>query len=277
MLITRITTQMPVKMGSLMLMLVVGTFSVAAQSAADLRKGKQLFLGMCSGCHGSEGGGGEGPNLNRPVLTRADTDELLSAIIRSGIPDRGMPRTRSLTSSELRSLVGYVRSLGGTGALASTGSPESGKAIYMRLGCASCHAIKGEGGTLGPELTNIGSHRSPDYLRQAIVDPGAVLPRGTTTIPGRGFNEFLPVRLVTRDGREVKGLRINEDSFTIQIRDGNQLYSFRKADLQDLEKHLGKSLMPEYKSRLSDSEVGDLVAYLSSLISPGVASPGGAK
>src|SRR6267154_6518 len=105
MLISWMPARMPVKMGSLMLMLVVGTFPVAAQSTADLKKGKQLFLGMCSGCHGSEGGGGEGPNLNRPVLTRADTDESLTAIIQKGIPDRGMPRTRSLTTTELRSLV----------------------------------------------------------------------------------------------------------------------------------------------------------------------------
>lgn len=258
----------------LMLMLAAGAFLLTGQSTGDLAKGKQLFLGMCSGCHGSEGGGGEGPNLTRPVLTRANTDEALSTIIRSGIPDRGMPRTRPLTNSELRSLVRYVRSLGSTSAKASTGNPGNGQAIYKRFGCASCHVIAGEGGIQGPELTDVGSHRAPDYLRQAIVDPGAVLPRGTSVIPGRGFNEYLPVRVVTLDGREVRGVRMNEDSFTIQVRDsGNQLYSFRKADLKQLDKQIGKSVMPEYKSRLSDAEVADLVAYLSSL----GASVGGVK
>ena len=253
--------QMPVKMGSLML-LAAGAFPLAAQSTADLAKGKQLFLGMCSGCHGIEGGG-QGPNLNRPVLTRANTDEALLAIIRDGIPDRGMPRTR-MTSTELRALASYVRSLGATAPVVRTGNFANGQAIYKRLGCASCHVVAGEGGTLGPELSSVGSRRSPDYLRQSVLDPGAVLPRGTMLIPGRGFNEYLPVRIVTRDGREVRGLRVNEDSFTIQVRDaGNQLYSFRKADLQELEKQIGKSLMPEYK--LAGSELGDLVAYLSSL------------
>jgi cytochrome c oxidase cbb3-type subunit III len=268
----------PWKIGSVLLILTVGTLPLAGQSTADPGKGKQLFLGMCSRCHGIEGGGGEGPNLNRPVLTRANTDEALLAIIRDGIPDRGMPRTRRLTNTELQALVSFVRSLRSSGAvagaLANPGSPEKGQAIYKRSGCASCHVVAGEGGTLGPELTSVGSHRAPDYLRQAILDPGAVLPRGTMLIPGRGFNEFLPVRIVTRDGREVKGLRVNEDSFTIQVRDaGNQLYSFRKADLQELEKQFGKSLMPEYQGRLSDSEMVDLVAYLSSL----GASLGGAR
>ncbi|MGD1094539.1 MAG: c-type cytochrome [Bryobacteraceae bacterium] len=258
--------QTPRKMGFLMLVLAVTALPMAAQGTAELAKGKQLFLGMCSRCHGIEGGGGEGPNLNRPVLTRANTDDALMAVIRDGIPDRGMPRVRRLTNAELRALMAYVRSLGAAGAVATTGSPENGKAIYRRSGCASCHVVAGEGGPLGPELTNVGAHRAPDYLRQAILDPAAVLPRGTMLIPGRGFNEFLPVRVVTRDGREVTGLRVNEDSFTIQIRDaGNQLHSFRKADLQELEKQIGKSLMPDYKGRLSAAETSDLVAYLSSL------------
>ena len=71
---------------------------------------------------------------------------------------------------------------------------------------------------------------------------------------------------MTREGREVRGARINEDTFTIQVRDSNgQLHSFRKAELRQIEKEFGKSLMPAYKERLSASEVGDLVAYLSSL------------
>ena len=64
----------------------------------------------------------------------------------------------------------------------------------------------------------------------------------------------------------MRGARINEDTFTIQMRDSNnQFHSFRKADLRQIEKEFGKSLMPSFKDRLSASEVDDLVAYLSSL------------
>ncbi len=72
---------------------------------------------------------------------------------------------------------------------------------------------------MGPELTNIAGFRAPDYLRQAVVDPAAALPQGVMLVPGRGFNEYLPVRVVTRDGQEVSGVRVNEDSFTIQVKD----------------------------------------------------------
>jgi hypothetical protein len=112
----------------------------------------------------------------------------------------------------------------------------------------------------------VGAHRSTDYLRQAILEPAASLPRGMLVVPGRGFNEFVPVRVVTNEGREIRGVRANEDSFTIQVRDAaGQLYSFRKADLKELDKQLDKSPMPEFKSRVAGTELDDLIAYLSSL------------
>lgn len=64
----------------------------------------------------------------------------------------------------------------------------------------------------------------------------------------------------------MRGLRVNEDSFTIQVKDAsNRLYSFRKADLQTLEKEIGKSVMPNFSGKTSASELDDLVAYLSGL------------
>jgi cytochrome c oxidase cbb3-type subunit III len=251
------------KIASAAIVLLASAYSLAAQDRTDLDKGKQLFLGMCSRCHGLTGGGGEGPNLNRPVLTHASDDQALLAIIRDGIPNTGMPRVRRMTDAELKALVLYVRSLARSGAAPVTGNRDNGKAVYARLGCSSCHTIAGAGGNLGPELTNIGAMRAPDYLRQAILDPGATLPKGVLLVPGRGFNEFLPVEAVTQNGQQVRGLRVNEDSFTIQIRDANnQLYSFRKADLKTLNKEIGKSLMPSYTGKASASEVDDLVAYL---------------
>ena len=237
-----------------------------AQNPTDLQQGKQLFEGLCADCHGFEGTGGRAPSLNRPTLTRAQDDDSLRAIIRDGIPERGMPRVRRTTDNEQRQLIAYVRSLSRAAPASGGGDPQKGSAVYQRTGCSSCHVIKGEGGTVGPELTIIGTQRGPDYLRQAILDPGAALPHGSQPVPSRNLDEFLPVRIVTREGREVRGARINEDTFTIQVRDSNgQLHSFRKAELRQIEKEFGKSLMPAYKERLSTSEVGDLVAYLSSL------------
>jgi cytochrome c oxidase cbb3-type subunit 3 len=237
---------------------------ILVQSQTDLQQGKQLFEGLCSRCHGFEGAGGEGPNLNRP-LVRAQDDEALRVIIRDGLPDRGMPRVRRTTDNEQRQLIAYVRSLGRAKPASAAGDAQKGGAVYQRSGCTSCHVVKGEGGTTGPELTTIGLQRGPDYLRQALLEPGAVLPH-SQPVPSRNLDEFLPIRVVTKEGKEIRGARLNEDTFTIQVRDSNnQLYSFRKTDLRQIEKEFGKSLMPSYKERLSAPDLNDLVAYLSSL------------
>ena len=77
---------------------------------------------------------------------------------------------------------------------------------------------------------------------------------------------YEPVTVVTRQGRQIKGCRKNEDSFSIQIMDASeQLLTFLKKDVRDIidEK---KSLMPDYGSdKLPDAEFNDLLAYLRTL------------
>lgn len=115
--------------------------------------------------------------------------------------------------------------------------------------------VEGKGGILGPDLTDVGLRRGADYLRESLVSPGA-------TIPER----YLLVRAQTRAGEEVVGVRVNEDSFTIQLRDqAGRIHSLSKLELEDLEKAFGESLMPSYGSELRATELDDLIAYLASL------------
>lgn len=44
--------------------------------------------------------------------------------------------------------------------------------------CDACHAINGEGGDIGPDLSSIGAERDRAYLRQALLDPNAVIAEG---------------------------------------------------------------------------------------------------
>jgi cytochrome c oxidase cbb3-type subunit III len=249
----------------ILLLLLTVAVQTAPNNARDIQEGKKLFDGMCARCHGIDGTGDEGPALNRAVLSHAATDDALQEVIREGIPDRGMPRVRRLTDNELNQLVAYVRSLGRAAAVAR-GDAQRGHEIYTRLGCASCHIVSGQGGSFGPDLTGIGVSRGGAYLKQSIIGPAETLPRGLSLVPGRGFVEFLPVHVVTADGKDLRGVRINEDPFTIQLRDtSNQFHSFRKSELKSLDKEFGKSLMPGFRGRVTDGELDDLVAYLSSL------------
>jgi hypothetical protein len=129
-------------------------------------------------------------------LTSAPDDASLRVIISEGIPNRGMPRVRRVTEDELRQLMAYVRMIGRTPRPPVKGNARGGSQVYAKLGCAGCHIIGGQGGSLGPELSDIGRLRGADYLRQAILEPAARLPQGTLPIPSRGYSEYLPVSVV---------------------------------------------------------------------------------
>src|SRR5580765_3778975 len=155
---------------------------VAAQNDADVDGGRRLFQGMCVECHGADGTGGDAPSLNRPRLSHASDDTALASVIGNGIPNTAMPRVRRFSEAELGQLVAYVRSLGKTTPEHVAGDAKKGAAIYKNLACSACHIVAGEGGNLGPELTEIGFLRGASYLREAVIAPGASLPRGTLSV-----------------------------------------------------------------------------------------------
>jgi len=225
-------------------------------TAADLKNGQQLFMAQCARCHGPKGEGGRGAVLTQRRLPHAPDDQTLFLVIRDGIKGTEMPGGYALDTRETWQLAAYVRSLGSMTNEAVPGDPKRGQELYQAKGhCSQCHIIGGQGGSLGPELTEVASRRSAAHLRAAVLDPQSTLPEG-----------FLEVRLVTKDGRRISGVRLNEDTFTVQVRDlDGGVHSFFKEDLKELQKDTGKSPMPSFRGAFSASEVDDLVAYLASL------------
>lgn len=225
-------------------------------TADDLKRGEQLFLGQCGRCHGPRGEGGLGALLAQPRLHRAPDDESLFRVIREGVRGTEMPAASTLSNREVWQLAAFVRSLGRVPAERVAGNAQRGQEIYRTKGkCGQCHIVNGQGISVGPELTDVGARRSATYLRASLVTPEAAVPDG-----------FLQVRITTKDGRRITGVRINEDTFTIQVRDlSGRDYSFFKQELSDLQKDFGKSPMPGYQNVLTATELDDLVAYLVSL------------
>lgn len=202
-----------------------------------------------------DGSGGRGPSLARPRLLHAPDDDALYRVIQRGIAGTEMPSSW-LSSNQIWSVAGYVRTLGRVTPEPVSGDPGRGKEIYSgKGGCAQCHTIAGHGGAIGPDLDDIGARRSVSHLKQALNDPEAFIPA-----------RFVVVRLTTNDGRSISGARVNEDAFSIQIRDvSNSLHSFWKHELREVQKEWGRSPMPAYNRLLSPAELDDLVAYLASL------------
>lgn len=231
--------------------------------------GETLYKLHCAGCHGARGEGARGVAINLIRLPRASNEEALHRIVRFGIPGTEMPGMNGLIAEDdIRKITAFVRTLQKAERPQSAGDVRRGELLYAKYECAKCHTIRGAGGALGPDLTEIGARRGPVHLREALLQPETYIPenfsqyRWFTDIP----DNFLQVRAVTKSGKVIAGGRVNEDPFSIQIRDlSGRVHSFWKDELKELNKDWGKSPMPSYKDALSAAELQDLVAYLVSL------------
>ena len=234
----------------------------AAQPLADappeaIESGERLFGIHCARCHGLDGIGGEGPNLMRENLRRSDSDEALLEIVDRGIAGTDMPGAHSLNTREIREVASYVRSLGVAPREDLPGDPVRGRELYEATLCSTCHVLNGEGIAFGPDLSDVGLLRGSAHLRESVQDPAAfVSPR------------YRSVLVEDANGAQVMGVRVNEDTFTIQVLDqAGRMRSFRKSAVREVQLLPEESMMMSYADFRED-ELDDLVAYLASLRGP---------
>jgi cytochrome c oxidase cbb3-type subunit III len=216
--------------------------------------GAKLFRAQCAGCHGPDGTGtGAGPTLVSGTFVHGGSDEALFGTITKGVAGTSMPPF-SFSGLQIWELVTHVRALGiAHGARQSKGDPQAGSAVF-RTNCSRCHTAAGEGGLSGPDLTAIGARRSYAEIRESIANPDAMV-----------ASEYWSVAAKTSAGHTVRGIRLNEDTFSIQIRDENgRLLSLQKRDLKDVEL-IRRSPMPSFTGKLSDAQMDDVIAWLISL------------
>ena len=237
-------------------------------SAQTNDAGKRQFQARCAGCHGEDGtGGGHGPNIIDLRRPRATSKEAVRELIRKGLPDAGMPAF-PLPDEEIEEIAGYFMSLKSPSAVptAAAGDVAAGERFFTGKGnCTSCHMVRGRGGILGPDLSNVGRDRSSAQIEQALRDPGSATPAN----PGRGGRggrgavpSYKAVTVRLRNGQTIRGLAKNESAFDLQLLgiDG-KLHLLQKDQVAEIVRE--KSLMP--KTEASATELRDLVAYLGRL------------
>jgi putative heme-binding domain-containing protein len=131
----------------------------------------------------------------------------------------------------------------------------NGKNMFAASLCSSCHTMKGEGGNIGPDLTQVGTRFSAKDILVHTVDPNKEVP-----------DQYAATVFTMKDGSSIVGRLINED-------DGKYVVSqnpFSPQTLRELPKgevlstKLSKvSLMlPGLTNRLNDEEIKDLIAYM---------------
>lgn len=251
---------LPVPWAPALALLLAAPGAARAQGLADhqytsqaIAAGLRVYTAECALCHGPNGDEVDGIDLRVGRFRGPRSDEDLRRIVTNGVSNARMPGF-DLRPAELEGVVAYIRAgFDPSGVAVKVGDAARGQSLFVGKGaCARCHRVNGRGPRTAPDLSEIGVLRTPQALQRTLLDPaGALLPIQR------------PVRAVTREGEVVRGRRLNEDTYTVQLIDVDErLRSLVKADLTEYEVSATPTMQP---TTLSGDEVADVIGYLLSL------------
>jgi len=245
-----------------------------AKDPKAAKAGEYEFRINCALCHGlGAHGGGRGPDLTRAQKKHAHSDAELFQVISNGIPGTVMPANGTngqgvgMTDEEIWQIITYIRSVEVKASATPVGNAAHGKELfYGDANCSLCHMVEGKGGRIGPDLSSVGGSRTRDAIIDSVRNPSRRLAWGLTESTKEFPQEYETVTVVTAEGKEIKGVALNEDNFSVQIIDSSeQVYLLDKDKLRSFKKSR-ESLMPIYApDLLSDKDLNDIVAYLISV------------
>jgi len=235
------------------------------------KAGEFEFRINCALCHGlGARGGGRGPDLTRAHKRHGNSDADLFRNISQGIPGTAMPANGTngqgvgMTDEEIWQIITYLRSVQVRTPTKNLGNAVNGKKLfYGDANCSTCHMLEGRGGRIGPDLTSVGGSRTVESLVESVRNPSQHLAWGLTEPTKEFAQRYETVTVVTPDGKEIKGVTLNEDSFSLQVMDtAENIHLFDKNKVRSIKKS-AKSLMPVYEpATLSDQDLNDIIAYL---------------
>ena len=187
-----------------------------SEHALAIQRGAVIFEENCSECHGQNGGGvlGRGAALNTdhffdPIDGRLDEvgyngtlKSFVTLTVAGGrpvksdsqyaqpMPTWGQEYGGPLRQDQVNDVTAFVLNWeneprgeaaagGAAGACADDDSACLGLQAFNGAGCTACHTVAGySNGVVGPELTNIYAEKGPDYIRESIMMPNAVITDG---------------------------------------------------------------------------------------------------
>ncbi|MFP6618349.1 MAG: c-type cytochrome, partial [Pirellulaceae bacterium] len=131
------------------------------------------------------------------------------------------------------------------------GDASAGRLLFTKT-CAKCHALFGEGGSIGPELTGSGRKKT-DYVLSNLFDPSATIDPA-----------YRLTNVLTSDGRLLSGFIVYQDDQFIEVRTQEARVRLSMKDVDELVTSR-QSMMPEGMLRqYTDQQVRDLLRYLAS-------------
>jgi putative heme-binding domain-containing protein len=222
-----------------------------------IKAGMGQFRQRCGDCHGIDAKGVRAPDITQ-VWASGRSDAGLYKTIREGVPNTEMPSFAAPRTSDtdVWQILAYLRTLA---APAPTDPPRgdaaNGERIFKAT-CTGCHRVNGTGGRLGPDLSRIGSARPREVLVQRI-----------RRSPEGDFRQgFAPVTVTPQNGAPIRGVKKNEDLFSVQIMDTRErIQGYEKDKMKAVEDGITPVMPPFGPDRLSERDLDDVVRYLQTL------------
>jgi putative heme-binding domain-containing protein len=147
------------------------------------------------------------------------------------------------------------------GSYANPGNAKNGEKLFFdpagAMGgiCATCHAVKGKGGQIGPDLGTVAANYKRPDLVVSIHEPSKTIALG-----------FEQVMVETKGGEVFAGALRQETAEALTLVGADaQPHTVKKADVK-AQTHIPASLMPAGLTLgLKPEEFADLLAYLETL------------
>lgn len=238
------------------------------QAAVD--RGKELLVGQCGFCHGSNArGGSSGPDLTRSELVQSDEGgKELAAFLRNGRPDKGMPAFE-LTPPQAKDLAEFLHStiyLNANRRLYKVldivvGDAKAGEAYFNGEGkCGSCHSVT-------RDLAGVGRKYDPVALQQKLLNPRGGSNDGPPR-PAYMNKNALRVTVTLPNRQAVRGVLVRLTDFDVTLYDPetSQVRSFaRNGDVPNVAVVDPLQAHVDLWAKWSDANIHNMTAYLASV------------
>jgi len=150
-------------------------------------------------------------------------------------------------------------------AIASGRDFKSGQAAFNDAQCISCHRFGNDGGSVGPELTGVGSKYSRRDILESLIEPSKVV-----------SDQYQNTTILKRDGDDVTGRVTDENSERIVVLPNMLAPELTIAvPLSEIAKREPSKISPMptgLLNNLTKEEILDLVAYMESAGKSGAAN-----
>jgi cytochrome c oxidase cbb3-type subunit 3 len=222
----------------------------------QIARGHKTFQQACGFCHGVDATGARGPDLVRSPLVAHDVKgDLISAVIRLGRVDKGMPAIE-IPVEQMADIAAYLHSRAHD-AIESAGIPEGYPAEKLLTGnletgrtyfngpggCSNCHSPTGD-------LAHVAQKYSPVDLESIMLYPE---------------KEHTTVIVTLPTGQRVEGAFVHADEFMVALRDAGGVYRSFPRETVKVEIHHPLAEHRKLLDRITQSELHNLFAYMESL------------